>query len=374
MASPSGAASSSIFRTATSRYTTYEQSTLEDLKCQICLTTLKNCVALEPCGHNFCATCLSHHLGNQLQSGLQLSCPFRWDWGRLPILAARWSLTASAASKAVCCTYHGVPLGCSACQSLRHNQVQHSHRSMGINSTTAKQPCQPYHMSYRCPPPDRIVINYAVRGLIGLLSSSGRPLSSHHSRQAASGIPGLSGGRQSMSRSGSRGLQTAFGQAAGSTSSLPSLAAAAQAAAASVGAQLNHVDQQQQQQQIGSGAGVAAAAARQGSAPLANGGSSLLVPAASSASASSFDTAAGSAATAGTSGLPGVAEGGSTQAPNPASGGNYRTGRHSGAQRLAAAGDDQAAKLRRPPQVDWHMDACNASSTTDLQACMGDVV
>lgn len=76
--SPSGAASSSIFRTATSRYTTYEQSTLEDLKCQICLNTLKNCVALEPCGHNFCATCLSHHLGNQLQNGLQLSCPFRW--------------------------------------------------------------------------------------------------------------------------------------------------------------------------------------------------------------------------------------------------------------------------------------------------------
>lgn len=79
--SPSGAASSSIFRTATSRYTTFEQSTLEDLKCQICLTTLKNCVALEPCGHNFCATCLSHHLGNQLQSGLQLSCPFRWGLG-----------------------------------------------------------------------------------------------------------------------------------------------------------------------------------------------------------------------------------------------------------------------------------------------------
>lgn len=70
-------AAASIFRTATSRYTTAEQSTLEDLKCQICLTTLRQCVALEPCGHNFCACCLSHHLGNQLQSGLQLSCPFR---------------------------------------------------------------------------------------------------------------------------------------------------------------------------------------------------------------------------------------------------------------------------------------------------------
>jgi len=78
--SPSGGvrpSSAAIFRTATSRYTTAEQSTLEDLKCQICLNTLRQCVALEPCGHNFCATCLSHHLGNTLQSGLQLSCPFR---------------------------------------------------------------------------------------------------------------------------------------------------------------------------------------------------------------------------------------------------------------------------------------------------------
>ncbi|WIA29098.1 hypothetical protein OEZ86_011609 [Tetradesmus obliquus] len=103
-------AAASIFRTATSRYTTAEQSTLEDLKCQICLTTLRQCVALEPCGHNFCACCLSHHLGNQLQSGLQLSCPFR------------------------------------------------------------------------CPPPERIIINYAVRALIDLLSSSGRPLASTRSR------------------------------------------------------------------------------------------------------------------------------------------------------------------------------------------------
>lgn len=79
--SPSGTrpSSAAIFRTATSRYTTAEQSTLEDLKCQICLNTLRQCVALEPCGHNFCATCLSHHLGNSLQGGLQLSCPFRWE-------------------------------------------------------------------------------------------------------------------------------------------------------------------------------------------------------------------------------------------------------------------------------------------------------
>ena len=62
---------------------------------------LSKCVALEPCGHNFCATCLSHHLGSQLEGGLQLACPFR------------------------------------------------------------------------CPPPERIVVNYAVRALVDLLAGGG---------------------------------------------------------------------------------------------------------------------------------------------------------------------------------------------------------
>lgn len=75
------ASASAIFRAATSRYTTAEASTLEDLRCQICLRPLHRCVALEPCGHNFCATCLSHYLGAQLQGGLALSCPFRWVVG-----------------------------------------------------------------------------------------------------------------------------------------------------------------------------------------------------------------------------------------------------------------------------------------------------
>ena len=51
---------------ATSRYTTAELSTLEDFQCQICLSTLRDCVAIEPCGHNFCASCLSHHFASQL--------------------------------------------------------------------------------------------------------------------------------------------------------------------------------------------------------------------------------------------------------------------------------------------------------------------
>ncbi len=51
---------------ATSKYTTADASTLEDFQCQICLSTLRDCVAIEPCGHNFCASCLSHHFASQL--------------------------------------------------------------------------------------------------------------------------------------------------------------------------------------------------------------------------------------------------------------------------------------------------------------------
>ena len=58
---------SGLQRSLTSTYTTAEASTLEDFQCQICLSTLRSCVALEPCGHNFCATCLSHHFASLLQ-------------------------------------------------------------------------------------------------------------------------------------------------------------------------------------------------------------------------------------------------------------------------------------------------------------------
>lgn len=60
---------SGLQRSLTSTYTTAEASTLEDFQCQICLSTLRSCVALEPCGHNFCATCLSHHFASLLQVG-----------------------------------------------------------------------------------------------------------------------------------------------------------------------------------------------------------------------------------------------------------------------------------------------------------------
>ena len=58
---------SGLQRSLTSAYTTAEASTLDDFQCQICLSTLHSCVALEPCGHNFCATCLSHHFASLLQ-------------------------------------------------------------------------------------------------------------------------------------------------------------------------------------------------------------------------------------------------------------------------------------------------------------------
>lgn len=74
---PSQRISQALCRSTTSRYTTAEQSTLDDFQCQICLGTLNDCVAIETCGHNFCAVCLSQYFGTQLESGAQLTCPLR---------------------------------------------------------------------------------------------------------------------------------------------------------------------------------------------------------------------------------------------------------------------------------------------------------
>lgn len=62
-------------RSATSDYTTAESSTLDDFQCQICLGPVKQCVSLEPCGHNWCATCLSHHFASLLQVHPPLPVP-----------------------------------------------------------------------------------------------------------------------------------------------------------------------------------------------------------------------------------------------------------------------------------------------------------
>lgn len=66
-------------RSATSLYTTPQAALAEPstLHCQICLDTLNNAVALEPCGHSYCATCLSQHFGSCLEHGQALACPLR---------------------------------------------------------------------------------------------------------------------------------------------------------------------------------------------------------------------------------------------------------------------------------------------------------
>ena len=68
---------SSLAKWPTCKYTTADRCTLEDLECQICLSTLSSCVTIEPCGHNFCAICLSNYVSSQLESGAQMMCPLR---------------------------------------------------------------------------------------------------------------------------------------------------------------------------------------------------------------------------------------------------------------------------------------------------------
>lgn len=48
------AARANLTRSKTSTYTTAETTTLEDLSCCLCLGTLRDCVALEPCGARQC--------------------------------------------------------------------------------------------------------------------------------------------------------------------------------------------------------------------------------------------------------------------------------------------------------------------------------
>eukprot|EP00887_Chlorella_sp_A99_P003054 scaffold9.g3054.t1 len=70
-------AATRLRRTATSTYTTADDTTTEDLQCTICLCTLRDAVALEPCGHSYCAVCLSNHFAALLGGGQPLSCPLR---------------------------------------------------------------------------------------------------------------------------------------------------------------------------------------------------------------------------------------------------------------------------------------------------------
>ncbi|KAL4428663.1 hypothetical protein ABPG77_009769 [Micractinium sp. CCAP 211/92] len=74
---PAAPAARNLARCVTNQYSSPQTITLDDLQCQICLSVLRDCVALEPCGHNYCAACLSHHLAALLTSGQPLACPLR---------------------------------------------------------------------------------------------------------------------------------------------------------------------------------------------------------------------------------------------------------------------------------------------------------
>jgi hypothetical protein len=174
-------------------------------------------------------------------------------------------------------------------------------------------------VSCRCPPPERIIINYAVRALIDLLSSSGRPLSSHHH-----GGPGSSSraGHSRPARSG-RALLEAFG-VAGSTNSLNGLNGGAASPAPSPSpmqphnsSSSEHWQQQQQQQQQAA----APASSQTVGAAAGGGGSSAMQRAASAASASSVDAGAALAGL----GLPGLTDGASTRSRLGQPAGNSRT-------------------------------------------------
>lgn len=90
-------------RAITSDYITAENCKIEDLQCQICLGTLSACVMLEPCGHSWCATCLSQHFA----SLLQVSC----------------LLGLSARPHQLCSTVHH-------CNHFNHGMIVHLSRTL----------------------------------------------------------------------------------------------------------------------------------------------------------------------------------------------------------------------------------------------------
>lgn len=50
--------------------------TLEDVVCQLCFRLPRSCVALEPCGHGFCADCLADHVATCLHHDVHpIRCP-----------------------------------------------------------------------------------------------------------------------------------------------------------------------------------------------------------------------------------------------------------------------------------------------------------
>ncbi|BDA46284.1 hypothetical protein COCOBI_08-3760 [Coccomyxa sp. Obi] len=144
----------SLQRMTTSKYTTADASTLEDFQCQICLGTLRSCVALEPCGHNFCAPCLSHHFASQLMTSNSLSCPLR--------CVAPSKVVANAAVRKLVHRFK-VPRNVSAkqaklSQSLAQSALMHSpDRLPGIDRSEEEDDEAEIQMSQLCPLNDDIL-------------------------------------------------------------------------------------------------------------------------------------------------------------------------------------------------------------------------
>jgi hypothetical protein len=167
--------------------------------------------------------------------------------------------------------------------------------------------CSPevcFFAACRCPPPERIIINYAVRALIDLLSSTSRSLSGALVSRAgsmgtavAAAAVGSSMGLGSRSNRANGTMPSAFGEAPGSYSNLTGLAATPSGAATPAA---------QQQQAAGSPPLASTPAAAQQSGATTNSNTSA-ARMGSAASASSLDGVAGGAAAV-AAGLPGVAE------------------------------------------------------------------
>lgn len=66
-----------LARCLTVSYTSTKSCNLEDMTCPICQDVFTQCVALEPCGHSFCAPCLSHLLVTHIMEGRLPLCAFR---------------------------------------------------------------------------------------------------------------------------------------------------------------------------------------------------------------------------------------------------------------------------------------------------------
>lgn len=146
-------------RTNTSSYTTAEAASSEDMQCTICLSILKDAVALEPCGHSYCAVCLSNHFA-ALLSGGQPVRPEAWPaWAVMQCgacsLHADWRRESTAQGPAVARMLSGCPTGLPTPFAA----------AIPLNAP-ATPPFMQLACPLRCSPPERVVANTVVRALV----------------------------------------------------------------------------------------------------------------------------------------------------------------------------------------------------------------